>query len=153
MEIIRFKAVSNCIGIRRSSIAYFLYDSNKSFDVSSYEHPLNSIKTINVNNNLISFLDKENIAEDVIPFELKASSLGQEVTEICYLDVKLMDLNDTNIEFVKNNFNDIFDELNGEYEFIVGYYLYNSNKKEEANEYFKQSLDKGFKLAENYYNN
>jgi len=153
LNILRLKAVSQCIGIRRSSIAYFIYDGNKIYDVSKYEHPLNSIKTISFNDNLVSFLDIKNEAKDVIPFNLKATSLGQEVSEVCYLEIKLMDINDSNLELVKNNFNQVFDESLGEYEFIYGYYLYMNNRKEESMEYFKAALDKGFKLAIKYYNN
>jgi hypothetical protein len=153
MEIIRFKAVSNCIGIRRKSIAYFLYNSNIIYDVSKYEHPLNSIKQININNNLISFLDVKDSNNDVISFKLKANSLGNIVEEVCYLDTKLMDINESNIELIKKNEKEIFDEDAGEYEFIIGYYYLNSNNNLLANEYFKKSLDLGFKLASLYYNN
>ncbi len=148
MEIVRFKAVSTCLGIRRKSIAYFLYDSNKVYDVKEYEHPLNSIKEIKTIDNKLAIFDILS-NDDVINFKLKASTLNETVEEICYLDTKLMDINDSNIDLVKNNFDGIFDEDQGEYEFIVGYYYLNKGL-EEANIYFKVSADKGFQLAKKY---
>jgi hypothetical protein len=153
VEILRLKAVSSCIGIRRTSIAYFLYDGNMTYDVSEYEHPLNSIKSIKFDNHLVSFLDKENESADMIPFTLKATSLGSEVSEICYLDIKLMDINDQNVEFIKKNIDDVVNEQPGEYEFIIGFYYLNNKEEEKSQEYFKASHDKGFKLASKYFKN
>jgi len=152
MNIVRFKVVANCIGIRRSSIAYFLYENKKSYDVSSYEHPLNSLKTITIDDNKIIFLDKID-NNDVIPFKLKAQSLGKEIEETCYLDTKLMDINDNNIETIKSHFGEVFDEQRGEYEFIYAFYQLNKGNKGKAFEAFKESLDSGFKLASRYFNN
>lgn len=149
MEIVRFKAVSTCLGIRRKSISYFLYESNKVYDVSVFEHPLNSLKTISIINDSINILDITS-KDDVIPFRLKAYSLDKEVEEICYLETKLMEINESNINLVSENKNEIFDEDQGEYEFICGFYYLNTGLKEVANDYFKASLDKGFKLANKY---
>ncbi len=149
MEIVRFKAVSTCLGIRRKSIAYFLYESNCSFDVKSYEHPLNSLKTITIVNDSINILDITS-KDDVIPFRLKAYSLDKEVEEICYLETKLMDINESNINLVEENKDEIFDEDQGEYEFICGFYYLNMSDLDKARDYFKSSSDKGFKLALKY---
>ncbi len=153
MKIIRFKAVSECIGIRRTSVAYFPFENDKSYDVSKYEHPLNSINNIHINKACISFLGNDYDLDHTINFKLKALSLGQEVTEYCHLDIMFLDIDDLKLENYKENFDNYFDEYNGEFEFIVGYYLYLNNKKDESMEYFDKSLKKGFKLAKNYYNN
>jgi hypothetical protein len=152
MNIVRFKVVSECIGIRRSSIAYFKLEDNKTYDVSSFDHPLNSLKTITINENKIKFLDKDE-DNDIIPFKLKAYSLGNEIEETCYLETKFIELNESNIDYVKKNFGEIFDESKGEYEFMYGLYMHLNNKETEAQEAFKDSFDKGFKLASRYFNN
>lgn len=149
MEIVRFKAVSTCLGIRRKSICYFLYESNKLYDVSGFEHPLNSLKSINIVNDSINILDITS-KDDVIPFRLKAYSLDKEIEEICYLETKLIDINESNINLVISNKDEIFDEDQGEYEFICGFYYLNTNKQELSKEYFNASLNKGFKLASKY---
>lgn len=152
MRFIRFKAISECIGIRRSSVAYFNYFDNQAYDVSKYEHPLNSLKTIKINKACISFLDQDFDIDHPINFQLKATSLGNEITEYCHLDVMFIEINDKNVDLLKDKFNDYFDEYKGEYEFLVGLYYYNNDKKNEAMEYFKVSKEKGFKLASNYFN-
>lgn len=153
MRIIRFKAVSKCIGIRRTSVAYFPFFDNQTYDVSSYEHPLNSLNNIKINKACVSFLNNDYDIDHVINFQLKASSLGQEVTEYCHLDVIFLEINDKDLDRLKSNFDNYFDEYNGEFEFIVGYYLHQLGKIDESMEYFEKSSNKGFKLAKRYFNN
>ncbi len=149
MKFIRFKAISECLGIRRSSVAYFLLSNENTYDVSSYEHPLNSLKEIKINKACVTFLDQDFDIDHPINFKLKARSLDSEIDEHCHLDIKFIEVKENDLDRIKELFDKRLDpEYAGEFEFIYGFYLLNNNM--EADEYFKNSYNSGFRLAKRY---
>lgn len=149
MKFVRFKATSECIGIRRSSVVYFLLNDETTYDVSQCEHPLNSIKEIKINKACVSFLGEDFDIDHPINFTLKATSLGQELKEYCHLDIKFIELKENDIERIKTLFDERLDpEYSGEFEYILGFYYLNNDLN--GDEYFKQSYDKGFRLAKKH---
>lgn len=149
MKFIRFKAICECLGIRRSSVAYFVLNEANTYDVSNYEHPLNSLKEIKINKACVTFLDNEYDIDHPINFKLKANSLGTELEEHCHLDIKFIEVKENDLDRIKGLFGQRLDtEFAGEFEFIYGFYLLNNNI--DANEYFKLSSEAGFRLAKKY---
>ncbi len=149
MKFIRFKAISECLGIRRSSVAYFLINETNTYDVSTYEHPLNSLKEIKINKACVTFLGEDYDIDHAINFKLKAHSLGNEIDEHAHLDIKFIEVNEKDLDRIKGLFDERLDpEYSGEFEFIYGFYLLNCGL--DSSEYFSQSLNKGFRLANKY---
>ncbi len=149
MKFVRFKAICECLGIRRSSVAYFLMDESNIYDVSTYEHPLNSLKNIKINKACVSFLDYEFDIDHPINFKLKATSLDKEIEEHCHLDIRFIEVKENDLDRIKELFTKRLDpEYAGEFEFIYGFYLLNNNM--DASEYFTMSDKLGFRLAKRY---
>lgn len=146
-QILRIKAVSQCMGIRRASLTYIEYKDGI-YDLSFLEHPLNKFRTINISNGLVN--GKITTSGEEIYFNLnnKVQTLNGEETETIVLGVLLLDLDYEMLDFYLNAIsnNQKFDQWNGEIEYIIGLmYLLDRNDESNANIWFEKARDKGFK--------
>lgn len=146
-QILRIKAVSQCIGIRRASLTYIEYKDGI-YDLSFLEHPLNKFRTINISNGLVNGKIITSGEEIYFNTNNKVKTLNGEETETIVLGILLLDLDYDMLDFYLNAIsnNQKFDQWNGEIEYIIGLmYLLDKNDKSNANIWFEKAHDKGFK--------
>lgn len=152
MKYLRIKAISNCVGIRRSSVDYInkVSDLNKKF-----EYPLNLIDLkIDENLNKGIFFQNEVLLKCGTPIGINlvrtVNGLNKEEKEYVYFEILPLELDEEAAPFyedsIKNGY--IFDEKAGEFEYILGL-IYENSDLDKANEYFKLSKKKNFSLASN----
>lgn len=152
MKYLRIKAISNCVGIRRSSVDYInkVSDLNKKF-----EYPLNLIDLkIDENLNKGIFFQNEVSLKCGTPIGINlartVNGLNKEEKEYVYFEILPLELDEEAAPFyedsIKNGY--IFDEKAGEFEYILGL-IYENSDLDKANEYFKLSKKKNFSLASN----
>lgn len=152
MKYLRIKAISNCVGIRRSSVDYInkVSDLNKKF-----EYPLNLIDLkIDENLNKGIFFQNEVLLKCGTPIGINlvrtVNGLNKEEKEYVYFEILPLELDEEAAPFyedsIKNGY--IFDEKAGEFEYILGL-IYENSDLNKANEYFKLSKKKNFSLASN----
>ena len=151
MKIIRLKAVSLCLGIRRSYIAYIPYKNGK-YLLDDLPHPIKVFNSVTLENNNLSSLEameKLSIIEEVFFYKNRTVvSLNKKELEQCVLGALIMDLNNNMIDFYKDSIiNDIrFDESDGEYEYLLGLiYEYENNDLTSAKIWYDKAINKGFK--------
>ncbi len=152
MKYLRIKAISNCVGIRRSSVDYInkVSDLNKKF-----EYPLNLID-LKIDENLDKgiFFQNEVLLKCGTPIGINlvrtVNGLNKEEKEYVYFEILPLELDEEVVPFyedsIKNGY--IFDEKAGEFEYILGL-IYENSDLDKANEYFKLSKKKNFSLASN----
>lgn len=152
MKYLRIKAISNCVGIRRSSVDYInkVSDLNKKF-----EYPLNLID-LKIDENLDKgiFFQNEVSLKCGTPIGINlvraVNGLNKEEKEYVYFEILPLELDEEAAPFyedsIKNGY--IFDEKAGEFEYILGL-IYENSDLDKANEYFKLSKKKNFSLASN----
>lgn len=149
MKIIRLKAVSQCLGIRRSYLAYIPYE-NGMYSLEDLAHPMKIFKNIIVDNNNLKALDNEELLENEEIFfykNRKVVSLNKELIEQCVLGCLAISLNDNMIEYYIESINDDirYDEFDGEYEFLIALiYEYIKNDLKEAKKWYDKAYEKGF---------
>lgn len=155
MKYLRIKAISNCVGIRRSSVDYInkVSDLNKKF-----EYPLNLID-LKIDENLDKgiFFQNEVLLKCGTPIGINlvrtVNGLNKEEKEYVYFEILPLELDEEAAPFyedsIKNGY--IFDEKAGEFEYILGL-IYENSDLDKANEYFKLSKKKNFSLASNKVN-
>lgn len=152
MKYLRIKAISNCVGIRRSSVDYInkVSDLNKKF-----EYPLNLIDLkIDENLNKGIFFQNEVLLKCGTPIGINlvrtVNGLNKEEKEYVYFEILPLELDEEAAPFyedsIKNGY--IFDEKAGEFEYILGL-IYENSDLDKTNEYFKLSKKKNFSLASN----
>ncbi len=150
MYIIRLKCVSECLGIRRSSLAYLkLQDGEYSF--LDLGHPISKFEKITIKGGIAQVLNtqEELVVGDEIYFykNKNVESLGKIVTERSTLGLLLIPLNEGMINTYKEAINDgyTFDQWHGEFEYLIALiYEYLLNDIPNANEYYEKASDKGF---------
>ena len=152
MKYLRIKAISNCVGIRRSSVDYInkVSDLNKKF-----EYPLNLID-LKIDENLDKgiFFQNEVSLKCGTPIGINlvriVNGLNKEEKEYVYFEILPLELDEEAAPFyedsIKNGY--IFDEKAGEFEYILGL-IYENSDLDKASEYFKLSKKKNFSLASN----
>lgn len=148
MKYLRLKAISSCMGIRRSEI-YYLNEDN--IDISKFSYPLNKIKISNISldNSTITFFDEEYHLENgnVISKRIqdKVYSLNNEEIEYLYFEILPLELSFDAISYYEDaiNNNYIFDEKDGEFEYILSL-IYKDNEKDKHLEYLNLAKTKGF---------
>ena len=150
--VVRIKAVSLCLGIRRANVIYIKL-SNDEYDLSSLEHPLKLFKNIKLNNNEIEILGKKKllkVGEEVFFYNNKKVVVnnGDSIEEVTLgamilpLDIEMKDYY---IDAINNGF--LFDQWNGEFEYLLGMmYELDQNDFNHSNEYYNIALKKGFKF-------
>lgn len=152
MKYLRIKAISNCVGIRRSSVDYI----NKVSDLNKrFEYPLNLID-LKIEENLDKgiFFQNEVSLKYGTPIGINlvrtVNGLNKEEKEYVYFEILPLELDEEAAPFyedsIKNGY--IFDEKAGEFEYILGL-IYENSDLDKANEYFKLSKKKNFSLASN----
>ena len=86
--VVRIKAVSLCLGIRRANVIY-LKLSNNEYDISSLDHPLKLFKNIKLYNNEIEILGKKEllkVGEEVYFYNNKNAKFLQDKRK-SYIDI------------------------------------------------------------------
>ena len=151
--ILRIKAVSQCMGIRRATLAYSEYN-DKIINLADTDQPLKKFKNIEINNNKITYNGStlDLVLNEEIYFYLNRSvNTGNSIeTEQNVLGIMLMELHDDAISYYEKEINDgyMFDQWNGEFEFIIGLiYSLVLNNKNESDYWFNKALDKNFKYG------
>lgn len=150
MKIIRLKAVSLCLGIRRSYLTYIPY-KNGEYSLIDLSHPIKVFESVRLDGDTLTSLNvSEFISFDEIFFYKNRTvvSLNKELVEQCVLGALVMDLSNNVIDFYKESIdNDIrFDEADGEYEYLIGLiYEYENNDLDNAKIWYDKAIDKGFK--------
>lgn len=150
MKYIRIKAISNCVGIRRSAVEYI----NKASDLDAkLEYPLclidlkldDKLDKANFFGNEVSLVNGTPIGINRIR---KVNGLKGEENEYVYFELLPLELTSEAVPFyedsIKNGY--IFDEKAGEFEYILGL-IYEEANPLKASEYFKFARDKNFPLA------
>lgn len=136
MKYLRIKAISNCVGIRRSSVDYInkVSDLNKKF-----EYPLNLIDLkIDENLNKGIFFQNEVLLKCGTPIGINlvrtVNGLNKEEKEYVYFEILPLELDEEAAPFyedsIKNGY--IFDEKAGEFEYILGL-IYENSDLDKAN--------------------
>lgn len=150
--IIRAKAVSLCVGIRRAVVTYFL-NNDGIIDLNSYEHPLKKFKSIKVLDGYAEVLGTSNKLEagqDVFFYKNnKVLSGVSEENEVMTLGLMLMPLDIEMLDYYNEAINNgyLFDQWNGEFEYLIGLmYKLDLKDLDKANDYFNKALNKGFKF-------
>lgn len=148
MKYLKLKAISSCMGIRRSEI-YYLNENN--IDISKLSYPLNKIKIDDISfiDNTITFFEEKYsfVNGNVISKRIqnKVFSLDKEEIEYLYFEILPLELSLEAVPYyedaIKNNY--IFDEKAGEFEFILSL-IYKNNDKEKHIEYLNLAKNKGF---------
>lgn len=148
MKYLKLKAISSCMGIRRSEI-YYLNENN--IDISKLSYPLNKIKIDDISfiDNTITFFEEKYsfVNGNVISKRIqnKVFSLDKEEIEYLYFEILPLELSLEVVPYyedaIKNNY--IFDEKAGEFEFILSL-IYKNNDKEKHIEYLNLAKNKGF---------
>ena len=151
MYVVRIKAVSLCMGIRRSNLIYTILE-DKEIDFN-FGHPMSKFKNgilnkdyLEINNEKQSLL----IGEEVYWYKNNdVESLGKIETEKLVLGAMILELDSDMINYyedaIKNGY--IFDAWHGEFEYLLAL-LYDKgmNNKDLASSYYKMASDKGFKF-------
>ena len=149
MKIVRLKAVSLCLGIRRSYLAYIPY-KNGVYSLADLSHPIKVFESVKLDGDTLTSLNgSELISNDEIFFYKNRTvvSLNKELVEQCVLGALAMDLSNNVIDFYQESIdNDIrFDEADGEYEYLIGLiYEYENNDLENAKIWYGKAIEKGF---------
>lgn len=152
MKYLRIKAISNCVGIRRSSVDYI----NKASDLNKkFEYPLNLID-LKIDENLDKgiFFQNEVSLKCGTPIGINlvrtVNGLNKEEKEYVYFEILPLELDEEAVPFYEDSIKKgyIFDEKAGEFEYILGL-IYENFDLDKANEYFKLSKKKNFSLASN----
>ena len=150
--IIRAKAVSQCVGIRRAIVTYFKYEDGI-IDLKDYEHPLKNFKSIKLLDGYAEVLGTSNkleLASDVFFYKNnKVLANDKEENEIMTLGLMLMPLDIKMKEYYETAISDgfFFDQWNGEFEYLLGLmYKLDLNDLDLSEEYFNKALKKGFKF-------
>lgn len=155
MKYLRLKAVSSCLGIRRSVVAYV----SSSDDLKqSLEYPLNLIELcFNDNIEDIEFFKEKIKLTTGVPVSHSmvrtVAGLNKDEKEYDYFEILPLELVEDAIPFysesIKNGY--VFDEKAGEFEYIIGL-IYEKIDSIKANEYFELAKKKNFSLADNKLN-
>lgn len=154
-NVLRIKAISSCIGIRRSVINYFDVSCGK-LSLSKEEYPLNSIdlEIVDIDDESIAIKIKEETIliqlgkEEQIRYVNKVQTLtGQNEQEYILLTFILMPLEEEAIAFYQKAIDndEWFDEQKGEFEYIIGLIYEKMNMEEMAQNYFKTAKRACFK--------
>lgn len=150
MKYLRLKAISNCLGIRRSAVEYI----NKASDLNNkVEYPLNLIDLkVDEKLNKAYFFQNEVELKTGTPIGInrvrKVKGLNKDEDEYVYFEILPLELSNEAISFyedsIKNGY--IFDEKAGEFEYILGL-IYEQIDENKAKEYFDLAKKKNFMLA------
>ena len=149
--IIRIKAVSECIGIRRSTLSYINLE-DRSYDLRPLGHPLSSFKEMTLDGMKLKIGGHEELLkpgyEEFFYKNNEVKSLNKTEIERVVLGALLIPL-DREMDKIYNKAIDdgeSFDQWNGEFEYLLGLlYQYEFNDINRANEYFNKAEAKGFK--------
>lgn len=151
MKIIRLKAVSLCLGIRRSYLAYIPYQ-NGVYSLGNLSHPIKVFNGVIIEDDCITVLStSEELldCEEVFFYKNRVVvSLNKQEIEQCVLGALPINLSNSLIDFYKDSIDkDIrFDEADGEYEYLLGLiYEYENNDIENAKIWYDKAINKGFK--------
>ena len=151
-KVLRLKAISNCLGIRRSVVKYINISSG-SYSFEKEEYPLSKIKFELSNNDKISVSFNNNTVvlsdgiEEQFSFTNKVSTLtGDSVNEYVFLGMMILPLGLDAIPYYERAINDgnWFDERAGEFEYLIGLVYENEGNNEKALEYFTKAKELGF---------
>ena len=146
-RILRIKAVSQCMGIRRASLTYIEYKDGL-YDLSCLEHPINKFKSIKISNGLVNDRIINPVEEIYFNMTNKVKSLTGDETETIVMGILPLDLDYEMLDFYKKAIdnNEKFDQWNGEVEYLIGLmYLLDLNDNNNASIWFEKALNKGFK--------
>lgn len=150
ITIVRAKAVSECMRIRRASVAYTMY-TNKEFSLLECPHPLKKFISIKINDgNMTVFENTEPLRynQEIFFYRQTKVDTGSGVeNEISALGAVLINIDENTINYYieQINNNRVLDQWNGEYEYLIGlYYEYDKNALEKANEWYQRALNKRF---------
>lgn len=148
--IIRIKAVSECMRIRRAALCY-VKEENSSYDISKLPHPLKKFKNIKIEDSMIEILGKRealSLGKEVYFYITNPVDTGNGIEiERITLGAMLMPLDkemeEYYLEQIKQNIT--FDQWNGEYEYFLGL-MYELDQKDEesAKEWYNRALEKKF---------
>lgn len=148
--LLRIKGVSECLGIRRESLAYSLFGNGK-IDLSNTDHPLCAIKELLINGDQVTINDE---TQKLILGEEAWFSFGQNVMSnkgsiLERIDIRVMvfPLAEEAITYYQNAIEEkyIFDAWDGEFEYLVGLiYELELNNLNKAIEWYMKAKQKRF---------
>lgn len=148
--IVRIKAVSECMGIRRAALCYVKEDNN-TFDISKLSHPLKKFKSIEIkDSNIIVDGKKEalSIGKEVYFYKYNKVETGVSMeTEQIVLGAMLMPLDKEMEEYYIKKIKEgiTFDQWKGEFEYLIGLmYELDLNDLEKANSWYLKAIEKEF---------
>lgn len=151
-RVLRIKGISNAIGIRRSVVAYEACEEGV-FCLDKAEYPLRNLKyELKVNNNEITLVfNKEEIKlEDGVSHSFKTirkvKSLLKEEMESVEYNFMLIPLNEEAIKYYEDSIQKgyVFDEKNGEFNYLIGLAYRMLGDKQKAGEYLEKAKLEGF---------
>ena len=151
--IVRIKCVSECIGIRRSSLIY-LKAKDTALDLSTLSHPISKFKALSLNGNTLTVdgrSEELRQGEEIYFYKSnQVKSLDTTVEERLTLGAILMPLHPVMLKMYEKNISEgiTFDQWSGEFEFLMGavHELCNHDP-DEANFYYDKAEAKGFSFG------
>ena len=151
--IVRIKCVSECIGIRRSSLIY-LKMKDTELDLTKLSHPMSKFKSLSLKGDSLIIDGKaETLRQgDEIYFYKanKVQSLDSTVDERLTLGAILMPLHPVMLKMYEKSIEDglTFDQWSGEFEFLMGaVHEICNHDMDEANFYYDKAEAKGFSFG------
>ena len=148
--IIRIKAVSSCIGIRRSNLCYIRLE-DKSYDLTKLPHPLKTFKGMSLNGMKLNVNGETKLLkpgyEEYYYKNNQVETLAGMETEQAVLGALLIPLDRKIDSFYNKAISDgeRFDQWDGEFEYLLGLlYEYEFKDSSKAIEYYDKARAKGF---------
>lgn len=123
--VIRIKAVSSCMRIRRSALCY-LMDLDNTYDLSRLIHPLKKFKSLTVKDSCIIVDGKKealSLGEEVYFYKNNNVDTGSSIeVEQLVLGAMLLPLDKDMEEYYQKKIDEgiSFDEWKGEFEYLIG---------------------------------
>ncbi len=151
--LVRIKCVSECIGIRRSSLIY-LRMKDTSLDLTKLSHPISKFKALSLKGTALAIDSEEKSlveGEEIYFYKTNTvKSLINNALERLTLGALLMPLHPDMLKVYDDSISKglTFDQWSGEFEFLMGAIYEICNKDMyEAHLYYDKAMAKGFNFG------
>ncbi len=151
-RVLRVKAVSNAIGIRRSIVSYQPCETGV-YVLDKAEYPLKNLKyelKVNLNEVNLIFNKEEIKLEDGISHSFKTirkvKTLTGEELEALEYNFMVVPLNEEAITYYEESIKKgyVFDEKNGEFNYLIGLAYQSLGNEQLAKTYLQKAKEEGF---------
>lgn len=151
--VVRIKAVSECMRIRRAALCY-VKEENHTYDIHSETHPLKKFLSVTIKDSMIIVdgkMEALKIGEEVFFYKKNMVDTGEKLEEeILVLGAMLipLDINmkDHYIDLIEKG--ETLDQWNGEFEYLLGMmYELDLNDDSMANQWYLKAREKKFNFS------